>query len=76
MNINYYRLWGLGDRWNYQEWGRHIRSSPQGDPELLHALNCFLPPWDASFRKLEPVEFHDVVQWLQVRCYLLLRTAS
>jgi hypothetical protein len=33
----------------------------------------FLPPWDVcSEDGLEPVEFHDVVQWLRVSHNMLL----
>ncbi|KAF8182427.1 hypothetical protein K438DRAFT_1840198 [Mycena galopus ATCC 62051] len=50
------------------EWGRHIRSCTQSDPEVLQALTRFIPPWDvfseAGF-DLKPVEFYDVVQWLK-----------
>ncbi|KAF7344231.1 putative nwd2 protein [Mycena venus] len=51
-----------------REWGRHIRSSPQSNPELLEELIEFCPPWDIFSewnKRLEPVEFHDVVQWLK-----------
>ncbi|KAJ7854956.1 hypothetical protein B0H14DRAFT_2755409 [Mycena olivaceomarginata] len=50
------------------EWGRHIRSSPQSDPELLQKLNQFLPPQEVFLQRefpLAPVEFHDVIQWLK-----------
>ncbi|KAF8194725.1 hypothetical protein K438DRAFT_1827335 [Mycena galopus ATCC 62051] len=50
------------------EWGRHIRSCTQSNPEVLQALSRFIPPWDvfseAGF-DLKPVEFYDVVQWLK-----------
>lgn len=61
-----------------QEWGRHVRSSPQSCPELLQELNQFIPPWEAfdmfgvSGFCLEPVDFYDVVQWLKVSCCRLL----
>jgi hypothetical protein len=51
------------------EWGCHIRSSPQQDPELLQKLDQFVPPWDAFSKAsvcLKPVEFYDVIQWLKV----------
>ncbi|KAF7348913.1 putative nwd2 protein [Mycena venus] len=42
------------------------RCSPQSNPELLKELMEFIPPWDVfSGNGLEPVEFHDVVQWLR-----------
>ncbi|KAJ7840180.1 hypothetical protein B0H14DRAFT_2785783 [Mycena olivaceomarginata] len=50
------------------EWGCHIRSSPQQDPELLQKLDQFVPPWDVFSKAsvcLEPVEFYDVIQWLK-----------
>ncbi|KAJ7889195.1 hypothetical protein B0H13DRAFT_884898 [Mycena leptocephala] len=47
------------------EWGRHIRSCPQPDPELLQKVDQFVPPWDSFGYDLEPVDFYDVVQWLK-----------
>jgi hypothetical protein len=41
---------------------------------LLEELIEFCPPWDmlsAKDQRLEPVEFHDVVQWLRVSQYTL-----
>ncbi|KAJ6526768.1 hypothetical protein B0H19DRAFT_1084349 [Mycena capillaripes] len=57
-------------QWRHsQEWGRHIRSSPQSDPKLLQTIDQFHPPWDIfsewSLYGLEPAEFYDVVQWLK-----------
>jgi hypothetical protein len=57
-----------------REWGRHIRSSPHQDPELLQKLNQFLPQWDVFSQcqhSLEPVKFYDVVKWLNVRYHTL-----
>ncbi|KAJ7848541.1 hypothetical protein B0H13DRAFT_2285274 [Mycena leptocephala] len=53
---------------NGQEWGRHIRSSPQPDPKLVQKLEHFVPPWDVfsqRWNNLDPVDFYDVVQWLK-----------
>ncbi|KAJ7899462.1 hypothetical protein B0H14DRAFT_2556539 [Mycena olivaceomarginata] len=64
-------FWSIFMSWNEQicpKWGRHIRSSPQCDPELLQELDQFIPPFDVfsdSWNHLQPVEFHDVVQWLK-----------
>jgi hypothetical protein len=55
--------------YNARQWGRHIRSTPQPDPELLQKLDQFLPLWDVfphMWNRLEPVEFYDVIQWLKV----------
>ncbi|KAJ7797921.1 hypothetical protein B0H14DRAFT_2618448, partial [Mycena olivaceomarginata] len=51
--------------WHCLEWGRHVRSSPQSNPELLRELDQFVPPWDVFSEGLEPVEFYDVVRWLK-----------
>ncbi|KAJ7651437.1 hypothetical protein B0H17DRAFT_1102128, partial [Mycena rosella] len=43
------------------EWGRHIRSSPESSPELLHHLRHFVPPWDVFVKageQLPPNEFY------------------
>ncbi|KAJ7901440.1 hypothetical protein B0H13DRAFT_1883028 [Mycena leptocephala] len=62
-------LWRmLYDGEDGHEWGRHIRSSPQPDPELLQKLDQFVPPWDVFSKpwcRLEPVEFYDVIRWLK-----------
>ncbi|KAJ7811468.1 hypothetical protein B0H14DRAFT_1470879 [Mycena olivaceomarginata] len=69
-------LWYLLDLddWHGREWGRHIRSSPQPDPELLQKLNQIVPPWEVfsedKWTILEPIEFYDVVQWLKVSCHI------
>ncbi|KAJ6535639.1 hypothetical protein B0H19DRAFT_1080103 [Mycena capillaripes] len=48
------------------EWGLHVRSSPESDPELLKELMGFVPRWDVFGGNVpELVEFHDVVQWLR-----------
>ncbi|KAJ6573441.1 hypothetical protein DFH09DRAFT_388515 [Mycena vulgaris] len=61
--------------WQFREWGRYIRCSPQSDPELLKELMEFVPAWDVFSEwdaRLEPVDFHDVIQWLKVSHYPLL----
>ncbi|KAJ7920414.1 hypothetical protein B0H13DRAFT_2319466 [Mycena leptocephala] len=40
-----FRFWTMLS-WDERDWGRHIRSSPQSNPELLQELNDFVPPWD------------------------------
>jgi hypothetical protein len=64
-------------RGGHREWGRHIRSSPQSNSELLQELREFFLPWDVfseveGMEGFEPVEFYDVVQWLEVSCHALL----
>ncbi|KAJ6495230.1 hypothetical protein C8R45DRAFT_164489 [Mycena sanguinolenta] len=62
------------DFWMPCEWGRYIRSSPH-TAELLQEVTQFTSPWDRySYMErssddvwwpFQPVEFHDVVQWLK-----------
>lgn len=53
-------------------WGIIIRYSPQPNPELLHLLHEFNPPWDHFSEPnvyrdyLDPRHFHNVLQWLKV----------
>ncbi|KAJ7435433.1 hypothetical protein FB451DRAFT_272082 [Mycena latifolia] len=64
-------FWTHFERWEKHglEWGRHIRSSsPQSNPELLHELQEFLPPWEvfeSGIYTLCPTDFYDVLQWLK-----------
>ncbi|KAJ7761683.1 hypothetical protein B0H16DRAFT_1414801 [Mycena metata] len=53
-------------------WGKLIRCSPHSNPELLGTLREFTPPWNECEKDwklsepypLHPVNFHDVLQWL------------
>ncbi|KAJ7120360.1 hypothetical protein C8R44DRAFT_672130 [Mycena epipterygia] len=62
-------IWQSVPESGFLEWGQHIRSSPHSSPELLHELREFVPHWPVygdSWRiNLQPIEFHDVVQWLK-----------
>ncbi|KAJ7503857.1 hypothetical protein B0H11DRAFT_565127 [Mycena galericulata] len=48
----------------YDQWGRHIRSSPPADPELLQELDESLSSSEIGmYSYIE--DLHDVVQWLK-----------
>ncbi|KAJ7819858.1 hypothetical protein B0H14DRAFT_2835483 [Mycena olivaceomarginata] len=67
-------LWIMLNNQHGHGWGHHIRSCPQPNLELLQKLDQFVPPWDVFSEPpylLEPVEFHDVIQWLKVSSHML-----
>ncbi|KAJ7772484.1 hypothetical protein B0H16DRAFT_1513535, partial [Mycena metata] len=49
-------------------WGKLVRCSPHSNPELLHTIREFTPPWNKMEWRMDllhPVHFHDVLQWLK-----------
>ncbi|KAF7348919.1 putative nwd2 protein [Mycena venus] len=68
LPLIYWNMLRLSSDWQVGEWGRYVRCSPQSNHELLKELTEFVPAWDVFSEwngSLEPVEFHDVVQWLR-----------
>ncbi|KAJ7642333.1 hypothetical protein DFH06DRAFT_1137349 [Mycena polygramma] len=50
----------------YAGWGRHIRSSPPANPEIMREVEDFSPQLSARpHTRSSPTDIHNVLQWLK-----------